>query len=100
MRYGKQTDPRRPRWATSITIACALVAAAYVATPSLFSRIVLFPIAFVGKLPSPLDARDFRNQDEPGDMAVKYGLLVLCAVFYSIVVQWVTTGISRRKSNQ
>jgi hypothetical protein len=96
MRYTKQADPRRPRWATSITIACLLVGGAYVATPSLFSRIVLAPIAFIGKLPSPLDARDYRNQDDPSEMVTKYGLLILCAVFYSLLIQWITIGLSRR----
>jgi len=100
MSFEKQTVQRRPRWATSITIAIILVAAAYVATPSLFSRIVLAPMAFVGQLPSPLDARDYRHQDEPMEMVVKYGLLLLCAVFYSILIQWITTGISRRNATK
>jgi hypothetical protein len=97
MTYDKPRVQRRPRWATSITIACLLVAVAYIAVPSLFSRIVLAPMAFVGDLPSPLDARDYRHQDEPAQMITKYGLLVLCAVFYSLVIQWLTSSISRRK---
>lgn len=89
---------RRPFWATSITVAVLLVAGAYVATPSLFSRIVLFPLALMGKMPSPLDARDYRHPDEPRQMVVQYGMLALCAVIYSLVIQFVITQRVRRGS--
>jgi hypothetical protein len=90
------TQERRPRWATSITVACLLVVAAYVATPSLYSRIVLSPLVLVGKAPSMLDARDYRHQEVTRQTIVAYGMLVLCAVFYSMVIQWLTTRIARR----
>lgn len=89
---------RRPFWATSVTVAVLLVAGAYVAAPSLFSRIVLSPMALVGRMPSPLDARDYRHQDDPRQMVVQYGMLALCAVIYSIVIQFVITQLIRRGS--
>lgn len=87
---------RRPFWATATTIAVLLVIGAYVATPSLFSRIVLFPLVLTGRMPSPLDARDYRHQDEPSRMVVQYGMLALCAVIYSVVIQFVLAQINRR----
>ena len=91
---------RRPFWATATTIAALLVVGAYVATPSLFSRIVLFPLALTGKMPSPLDARDYRHQDEPGRMIVQYGMLALCGVIYAMVIQFVLSQFSRRGASR
>ena len=95
-----QTPSRRPFWATATTIACLLVVGAYIATPSLFSRIVLAPLALIGKMPSPLDARDYRHQDEPSEMIVQYGMLALCAVLYTLLFQFLLTRFSRRSAGK
>ena len=91
---------RRPFWATSTTIACLLVVGAYIATPSLFSRIVLAPLATIGRMPSPLDARDYRHQDEPSQMIVQYGMLALCAALYTLLFQFLLTRFSHRSSTK
>ena len=66
----------------------------------MMTRCGVDPLALIGKMPSPLDARDYRHQDEPSEMIVQYGMLALCAVLYTLLFQFLLTRFSRRSTGK